>query len=688
MTGRLIRIALALYLTGVLAVGTPAFGQTQAPAPQQSPSQQNQSQPQAAAAPNLPPNSYVNLLSQRNYTRGKRTFPNFFRAYSPQSVPSPDLTNTPSIYSLIKDGKLELSLQDAIALALQNDLDIAVQEYIPWINQANLLSAEGGGTPFAGTTSTAGGTFDPVISATTSISDATTPANNSLQGGSATAGPGTFLIVKSHTETFNVGYSQKFHEGTLFSVSLNNTRGSSSLFQDFFNPFVQSNLAVSLQQPLLNGFGRLANMRFILEARNNTQVGRLQFEEQVIASVTQVENQYWALVADEQAVDVAKQTLAVSQRLYEDDQRQLQIGTLAHLDVVTAQSAIATNNQALIAAQTNALQQGIVVLNLITKDPMEKRLQGIEVVPTTPLEENPQIPNIQLPDAVSEAWANRPELKVDALTLKNDQIEVHATRNSLLPSLTLSGQYTSAGLGGTHSSTIFTPAGTFEPCTAPGACTVDNTIVDSTGTPTGGFIGVPLGGFSKVVTPGGIGTTYSDIFRNNFPTYSASLNLSLPLRNRSAQAANAVAQLTQREEQTIQQRDKNTIVVGVRQALTAVQQDAAQVQATVQATQLAQETYDDEVKKFDLGASTTYNVVLQSRDLNAAKLNELTAKTNLEIALVNLNQALGRTLTNNNITIASRLGRQLDPNGNAPLIPGTIDGRLAGVDVFGLGIGK
>ena len=684
MTGRLIRTVVALYLVGALAAGVPAFGQAQSTSQSQAQQpQQNQAQPQAAAAPNLPPNSYVNLLAARNYSKGKRMFPNFFAAYSPQSVPSPDLTNTPSIYSLIQDGKLQLSLQDAIALALQNDLDIAVQEYIPWINQANLLSAEGGGTPFAGSTG-GGGTFDPVINATAGVTSSVIAANNSLQSGIGT-GAG-FFVLKNHSTVFDVGYSQKFHTGTIFNVQLNNTRSSSTSPQNFFNPAVSSSLIVGIQQPLLNGFGRLANMRFILEARNNTQVGRLQFEEQVIAAVTQVETQYWTLVADEQAVDVAKQTLAVSQRLYEDDLRQLQIGTLAHLDVVTAQSAIATNNQALIAAQTNALQQGIVVLNLITKDPMEKRLQGIEVVPTTPLEENPQIPNIALPDAVTEAWNNRPELKVDDLTLRNDDIEVRATRNSLLPSLTLSGQYTSAGLGGSARG-AFIPNGTLvaDP-TLPVVDTNGNPVIDSaTGLPT--FLG-GAGGTIGPRTPGGIGTTYSDIFRNNFPTYSASLNLSLPLRNRSAQAANAVAQLTQREEQTIQQRDKNTIVVGVRQALTAVQQDAAQVQATEQATKLAQETYDDEVKKFDLGASTTYNVVLQSRDLNAAKLNELTAKTNLEIALVNLNQALGRTLANNNITIASRMGRHMDLNRNAPLIPGTIDGRLAGVDVFGLGIGK
>lgn len=680
MTGRVFRVIVALYLGASLAVGMPAFAQ----APAQ---QSNQSSGQASNSPQ-PSDSYPNLLERYDYTKGKSAFPSIFGPYTEQSIPRPNLVNSPKIYDLIQNGKLQLSLQDAVSLALENDLNIAVAEYTPWIDQTQLLNAEGGGTPLGSFVigGGGGGSFDPVIAATTSISDNVVAANNALQGGSSATGLGSFLIVKSHSETFNLSYSQELHTGTLFNIALDNTRGSSSLQQDFFNPFVQSSLVIGVQQPLLNGFGILPHTRFILEARNTTQIGKLQFTEQVITEVSQISNQYWALVADRQAVDVAKQTLGVAQKLYDDDQRQLQIGTLAHLDVVTAESEIASDNQALIAAQTTQLQQETVVLNLITKDPTDSRLQGVEIVPTTALEEAPQVPNVALPDAVNEAWANRPELKVDQLTLNNDQVEVKATKNSLLPQLNLSAQYTSEGLGGS-SNGAFLPNGTFVADTT-------TPVVDSSGNqvlnPANGlpvFIGF-AGGTSGPRIPGGIGTTYSDIFHNKFPSYSATLSLSLPLRNRSAQATAANAQLTEREQQTIYQRDKNTIVVGVRQALTAVQQDAALVTADVKATQLAQETYDDEVKKFDLGASTTYNVVLQSRDLNAAKLNELTAKTNLAIALVNFNQALGRTLTSNSITIANNL-RPIDNfTASAPLIPGTLGQRLAGNDVFGLGLNK
>ena len=644
MTARFFRVVVALYLGASLAVGMPAFAQAPAQQGVQAPTQ-----PAAISQPSSIP--YTSLLDAVDYSHNKRTFPNFLSAYTSRYVPQPNLINAPGIFDLIHQGKLELSLQDAITLALQNDLDIAVSEYTPWVDETQLLNAEGGGTPLGQFVvgGGGGGAFDPVLFATAGVSDTVNLSNTPFT-------IGQFIPnFETHATTSSFGFSQKLHEGTSFSISFNNDRSSVNIPDYIYNPAVQSSFSIAITQPLLSGFGFVANMRFILEARNTDQVGKLQFEEQVINSITQVETQYWTLVADRQAVDVAKQTLAVSQKLYEDDQRQLQIGTLAHLDVVTAESEIASDNQALIAAQTNQLQQETVVLNLVTKDPMDPRLQGLEVVPTTTLDQTPQVPTVALPDAVNEAWANRPELQVDQFLLKNDRVEIQATRNSLLPQLNVSGNYTTGGLSGAVTST---------------------SVLQQFGlTP-------------PFPTTGGIGTVYSQLFNNSYPTYSGSLTFSMPLRNRSAQAAAAQAQLNDRQEQTAFQRDKNTIVVGVRQALTALQQDAALVVADVKATQLAQETYDDEVKKFDLGASTTYNVVLQSRDLNAAKLNELTAKTSLAIALVNFNQALGRTLTSNNIAIAANRQPIDRFTTAAPHIPGTIGERLVGQDVFSLASNK
>lgn len=637
MTARVFRIFIAICLAASLAVGFPAFAQ----APQQGAAQAAPNPQQPSSTP------YTAILGSIDYSKNKRTFPNFMSAYTPRFVPKPNLVNSPDIFGHIRDGKLELSIQDAISLALQNDLDIAVAEYTPWIDQTQLLNAEGGGTPLGQFVigGGGGGAFDPVLFATAGVSDAVNLSNTPFT-------IGVFVPnYESHSTTTSFGVEEKLHTGTTYSVSFNNDRTSINIPESIYNPALQSTFTITVSQPLLNGFGLVPNMRFILEARNTDEIGKLQFEEQVINSITQVETQYWTLVSDRQAVDVANQTLAVSQRLLQDDQRQLQIGTLAHLDVVTAESSVASDQQALIAAQTNVLQQETVVLNLIAKDPTDPRLQAIEIFPTTTLDQVPEVPNVALPAAVNEAWTNRPELQVDQFLLKNDRVEIKATRNSLLPQLNLSGTYSTGGLSG-----IVAPASTLQ----------------------------EFGLTPPFPSPGGAGAVYSQLFNNSYPTYSASLSFSMPLRNRSAQAAAAQAQLDDRQEQTTFQRDKNNIVVGVRQALTALQQDAALVTADVEATKLAQETYDDEVKKFDLGASTTYNVVLQSRDLNAAKLNELTAKTSLAIALVNFNQAMGRTLTGNNITISNNWQPVDRFTASAPEIPGTIGQRLAGEDIFGL----
>ena len=684
MTGRLIRTAVALYLAAALAVGYPGLAQAQSQQTTPPQAQTTTTQTQTPAAQQTPAAMpYPNLRSGPDYTKGRQWFPNIFAPYFSINVPPPDLTNTPAIYSLIHDGKLELTLQDATSLALQNNLDIRVQRYLPWFGETDVLRAEGGGTPTGSFVlgSGGGGTFDPVIGATASIADNTTPVNNPFISGTGT-GTNSLVALKSHQTQLNIGYSQELHTGTSFSFGLDNTRSSSSSSANFFNPSVSSQLFASIQQPLLRGFGLLTVTRFIVETKNTLKEDNLTFEEQVINSVTQVENQYWQLVYARQNVDVQKAALATSQKLYEDNKRQLEIGTLAPLDVLTAESEIATDNQLVIQAQTNLLQQQTLLLQLITKNLLDPAFQDVEVIPTTPIEELAAVPTIALPDAVKEAWANRPELQVEQLQLTNDDVEIKATRNELLPALTLSANYQSSGLGGISRINSSTPL-TFVP-------NLNVPIVDASGNPIAGeFVGVGnTFNTTTTVVPGGVGDAYSAIFQNQFPSYSASLNLSLPLRNRSAQADHARALLNERQYQTIYQQEKNTIVVGVRNALIAIQQDAAQVVATEKATQLAQQTLDDEQKKYSLGASTSYNVILRSRDLTAAKGNELLAKANLQIALVNFNLAMGRTLSANNITVADARHRAIDLEAQQPLIPGTLGGRLAGEDVFGLGLHK
>lgn len=673
MTGSLIRVVVVLYLVGSLAIGAPTFAQ--GPAPQKSSPQTPAAATQSAATP------YTSFLLRRDYSKGKRTLPNIFAAYTGQNIPQPNLMNSPNVYGLIRDGKLNLSLQDAIALALENNLNIGVAEYTPWIDETNILNAEGGGAPLGQFVigGGGGGSFDPVIAVNSSISDISQSVNNPLSSGVGTSSGA--ITQTSHNAQVNLSYTEEFHSGTVFNVQLNNNRSSSSPSANRFNPALTSALVAQIQQPLLNGWGFLPHTRFILEAKNNTKIGQLQFQETVINEITQVQAQYWTLVFDRQAVETAKQTLAGYQQLRDDDQRRLKIGTASPSDVVFAETSIAQGNQILIGAQVNESVQEDVLRNLITKDPSDPRLKGVEIVPTTPLEVTPQVSDVTLEDAVKEAFANRPELQVDQLTLRNDRYDVRATKNSLLPTLTLSGEYVSVGLSG-NTAGAFVPNGTFSPVLTEPVVDQTGTQVTSNGIPV--FLGVANGAIGPTI-PGGIGSAYSQIFQNRSPEYAASLNLNLPLRNRSAQAANAQDQLIERRDKLSDQRQRSTIFSNVSEALTAVKLDAAQVEQATKATELAQQSYDYEVKKFNFGNSDTFKIVQYVLVLNGAKLSELQAKANYEIALANFNQALGRTLTANNITIADHRNGSIELNASAPLIPGTVDGRLAGTDAFDSG---
>jgi outer membrane protein TolC len=683
MIGRLIRTVVALYLVASLAAGIPAFAQNPTLPPQQKGASQTPAAPAATQTPETP---YTSTLFSRDYSKGKRSFPNIFAPYTGINVPMPDLTNSPSIYSFIHDGKLELSLQDAIGLALRNDLNIAVEEYIPWIDETNLLAAKGGGTlPSAQITQlgqVGGGTFDPVISESTSITDQSQTVLNPLSSGvSTTAGN---ITQTTHTTQVDLSYEQEFHSGTLLGVQLANTRESTSPSQDIFNPSVESTIAATIQQPLLNGWGFLPHTQFILEGENQDKIGVLQFEETAIQEVTNVETTYWNLVAYVQAVDAEKEGLAAFQTLYGQDQHMLQIGTSTPSEVVYAQAQVVETQQTLLQYQAAERVQAAALLQYITKNPADPRLKGLEIVPTTLPEDNPQHSNLSLEDAIKEAWADRPELKVDELTANNDDIIARVTKNALLPTLDVTGTYESTGLSG-NAAGAFTPNGTFAADTAEPVVTQNGAPLVANGMPA--YIGVANGTTGPTI-PGGIHNVYSQIFQNTSPTYEGSLTFSVPLRNRVAQASAAQAKLNNREEIALRQAHRNSIYSAVDEDLTQVDIYADEVASAVKATQLLQQSYQYEEEKFNLAQSSTLNVVIYEQQVVAGQLNEAFAKDNYEIARANLDMALGRTLNVNNITIASN-GKDdplMDVGGNAPLIPGTIGKRLAGDDIFDLGL--
>jgi outer membrane protein TolC len=375
-------------------------------------------------------------------------------------------------------------------------------------------------------------------------------------------------------------------------------------------------------------------------------------------------------------VKVEQQAVAVSQKLYNDNKKQLEIGTMAPLDVTRAESELASDQGNLLVAQTVQLQDEQVLKNAISKDPLAANLINVEIIPTD-LPGRPE--NIEAPsfeDAIKEAFTKRPDVLEQVYQLKNADVDLRATANALLPLLTLTGTYTSSGLAGNSAipgTSVVTIAGSTIP------------VVDANGNPvsiTQGGAQVPI--FVPNVTTTtptigvihqGFGNAQNQIFSNKFPSYTAGLNLTLPLRNRSAQADNARAILTQRQIEAQALQIKNAALLDVRNTFIALEQDRARVDVAVKARQLQQETFDAEQKKYQLGASTVYLVIQTQRDLVTAQGTELRALADLVEAKANYERAVGRTLETNRVTIAG--GLQFDHD---PLIPGTRDGKVIGTD--------
>jgi len=610
-----------------------------------------------------------------NYSRAPRAFPNIFAPYAPIKIGEPGLTNSPRVDQLIHDGKLELSLQEAVELALENNMDIVVQRYNPWFADTGILKAKsggsGGGTPgavFGGSTAnTPFLSFDPLVTSTLSIDDRNIPVNNPLTSGTGT-GVSALVPLTIHTSTFNTQYSQGFQTGTTFFAAWDNTRSSSSSTANLFNPSVQTSIFAGFQQQLLNGFGRSVNTRNIRIANNNRKIADWAFTQQAITTVTNTITAYWELVFARGNVKVQEQAVTVAEKLYNDNRKQLEIGTMAPLDVTRAESELATNRQNLIVAQTLLLQDQQALKNFISKNPLAPNFVNVEIIPTDLPSRPEAIEAATFEEAVKEAFAKRPELQQSAINLLNSAIDVKATRNALLPTATLTAQYGTVGLAGNQTQITGTTN------TIAGAA-----IVDSGGVANGaGFVPVtvftPTG---KIVAQAGFGDALSSAFHNTFPDYQVSLNVQIPIRNRSAQADNQRSILTQRQLEAQLQQLKNAALLDVRNTYIALAQDRARVEAAAKARELQQQTFDAEQKKYQLGASTVYLVIQTQRDLISAQGTELRALADLVEAKANYERAVGRTLESNRVTIADAKSGDAE---RETLIPGTLHGQVVGTD--------
>jgi len=643
-----LRQTAALFLAATLTFGAWAQDSSSLPAAP--------SQTKTSAAP-AQPEAVV------DYTKGRAHFPNPIGPYVGRNVPPPKLANTARIDQLLRDGKLYLSMNDAVALALENNLDIAIARYNLNIADTDILRANSGsatrgvntgivqGTPGGtgtgiGSTSTGGGaggttsgsggagagtsglvtstsgvgaaipSFDPILTGTLQLD-----RNNSI-GASSFTNPTT----STNTSTVDFGYQQGFHWGTNLSVGFNNSRATTSSNFTKLSPLLNSSFRASINQPLLQGFGFLPNTRFIRIAKNNRQISDVAFRLQVITTVNQIQNIYWDLVNAYEDVKVKERSLALASKTLSDNKKQVEIGTLAPIEIVRAQSEAATRQQDLITSQTTLELQQLLMKNALSRTLVDPILAGAEVIPTDTMAVPDKEPVVPTQDLVNQALEHRAELAESRIDLTNREINNKSAKNALLPTLNLFAYYGGTGQGGVQNPTNICGS----PQAPPFGCT-DPTKID------------------PFVSYGG---TVGQLFDSTAPDKGVGLQLNIPLRNRSAQADQIRALLEYRQAQMRLQQQENQIRIEVRNAQFTLQQNRARVEAARAGVELGRQSLDAESKKYSLGASTNTLVLQAQRDLAQSESTLVTALGSYEKSRVELDRAIGATLDRTGIDIA------------------------------------
>ncbi len=644
---------LALFLCGSMlgaqaqqqqAPSTPTPQQQQqqtpnAPTPQPAPSTMSQSGPLAIRTP---PN--LAMPHSRNP----------LDAYAPSTVAKPDLSNSKRLNQLIRDGRLYISLQDAIDLALENNLDLAIARYNLPIADTDILRTKAGGffrgvntgivqgTPgggvggfgagapgagAGGTTGGAGGagagaaglvqstlgigtnvsSYDPLLTGTTSLEHLIEPLGNlQLYGVPA---------LKANTGIANFNYSQAFPTGTSFSLEVDNNRQTSNSIFNSLNPTLSSYYRFTVQQQLLAGFGTGPNLRFLRIAKNDKKISDIAFKMQIVATITQVANIYWDLVSAYEEEKVNEQSFAFAQQSFENAKKQLQLEAIPAMDVMRAEAEVSRRDQDLTVAKTNLQLQESLIKNALTKNLDDPTLEAMPVIPTDLLDTVQEIPEKPTQELIAQALQDRAELSESDIDLQNREITRKAAANALLPVLTLVGFYGGTGLAGDLNPFYTQP----------------NTPI----VPTNWW-----GGFQNS-------------FNNTSPDYLVGLNLAVPIRNRVAKADQYRSELEYRQAELREQQLKKQIRIEVRNAEYALEQGRARVEAAKKARDLADKTFGIMQKEQQLGAGSSFQTLIAQRDLALAQLDLVNASTAYQKSKLELQRATGTTLEENKVEIQS-----------------------------------
>lgn len=596
--------------------------------------------------------------------------------FRPLPLPSNRYTDTDRLKSLIREGRISLTLEDAIALAIENNLDVAVQRYLPLLAKTDSMRASAGGTLRAikpVVREGPGGVGSPGGSTPTIGSD---NSNNQAEGnlslgqlpgmesGAFSSGPkipsfdttwntqagwnhktalqtnpssyGILGLVTDST-VFNTSLSKGFATGSQVALTFNNNRQRLNTGRIDYNPYTLSSLSLTFTQPLLQGFGTAVNRRHILVAANNEKIADYAFQQQLVATVSGVVRLYFDLVSLRQDVEVKRQAIRRSETLLENNRIQVEVGTLAPIEVVRAQAEVARNQQALTNAESMVLQQEVILKNFLsrrgTEDP-ELQRAGLVPLDTISVPENEELPALET--LVEEAFRQRPDFLQTRLQLENAEIGLKGSRNALLPQLDLVASVQNNGLAGV--SNTIPPPGTELPYTRhPDAALL-----------------------------GGYGSALGQIFRRNYPDYGIYLQLNIPLSNRQARADLLRDQVQRNQSELRLEQLKHQVRTELEAARIALQRARAGYQAARQARLLQEDAMQAEQEKYAVGATTSFFLIQYQRDLLQARSDEVLAQSLYAKARNALDRAAGSTLTRYRIKLEEAYEGRLSTRGSLP----------------------
>jgi outer membrane protein TolC len=586
---------------------------------------------------------------------------NPFDAYRGSTVPPPNMANSIRLDTLIRDGKLYLSLRDAIDLALENNLDIVIARYNLPIAQADILRTAGGGqdrgvntgvvtgtpgggaggagagTGAGGTSTGAGGAgagsagivqstlgtgtpvpeFDPVITAQGFLDHTEQELSNfQLEG---------VDVYKVNTISGSVNYNQNFSTGGNLQVSWLNIRTTSNGIYDFFSPNLTSKVEAIVSQPLLAGFGFGPNLRFLRIAKTNQKISDIAFKAQIIATVTQICDIYWDLENAYDDEQVEERSVAFATETLNTARKQLGLQAIPEMDVLKAQGDLAQREQDLTVARTNLELQELYMKNAITKSLDDPRLEEMAVVPTDHIASQIEAVTEPVENMIDRALKNRPELQEQSLSLENSDLSRKTARNALLPQLSVYGLYAGTGLAGEKSVNYV------------------NSGVTTT-------------------LPVGFGGALQSAFNNSAPEYQAGVQLNVPLRNRIAKADQERTELEYRQAQVYFEELRKKIRIEVRNARYALEQSASRVESARQARDLAQKTLNIMQQEQKLGAGSNQQTLSADNDLAQAESALVAAETAYEKARIEVRRSTGSILEDYGISIADAKSGLVEAN--------------------------